>query len=202
MKRYIRANQISEYDSEGNELSPEQSAFFKDSKIRDSQGRLLVCYHSTYSDFEVFDLSKVGSGSGGAFGSGFYFTPTKSIAEHYGNIMLACYLNLTNPLNYAQYGTNKLILDLMQREGYQFADGDILHCDMEYSEDVYDIVDIIWDNGYSSSDFSNCLIHAGYDGILIDNEIVTFNPNQIKSITNRHPTNSSNINAYTGVIYE
>jgi len=55
MKQYIRASQSNEQDSMGNLLTPEQSAFFKDSKIRDNQGRLLVCYHGTKSaGFEEF----------------------------------------------------------------------------------------------------------------------------------------------------
>lgn len=55
MYRYIKSSTNIEYDSEGNALTPEQSAFFKDSKIRDSQGRLLVCYHgTTKAGFEEF----------------------------------------------------------------------------------------------------------------------------------------------------
>ena len=55
MKHYIRASQSNEQDSMGNPLTPEQSAFFKNSKVRDSQGRLLVCYHGTKkAGFEEF----------------------------------------------------------------------------------------------------------------------------------------------------
>ena len=55
MKQYIKTSQSVEQDSMGNPLTPEQSAFFKDSKIRDSQGRLLVCYHGTKNaGFEEF----------------------------------------------------------------------------------------------------------------------------------------------------
>ena len=45
-----------EYDSEGNQLSVKQAEFFKNSKVRDSQGRLLVCYHGTKNPgFTEFD---------------------------------------------------------------------------------------------------------------------------------------------------
>lgn len=192
MKKYIKANSA-KYDNQGNELTSQQVAFFKNSRIRDAQGRLLVCYHSTYSDFDVFDKLKIGSGSGGSFGSGFYFTPQKSIAEDYGDNTFVCYLNITNPLEYMKYGTNKLVIDIMQKQGYQFTPEDVEICNEEYSEDDYDVVDIIWDNGYSSSDFSSCLINAGYDGILLDNEIIAFEPSQIKSISNKNPTADSNI---------
>ena len=65
-----------ETDSEGNPLSPEQVAFFKNSKIRDGQGRLLVCYHYSPSKFNTFNtnLSK-----NGYVGKGFYFSPDKKI---------------------------------------------------------------------------------------------------------------------------
>ena len=36
-------------DSNGNELSPEQQAYFKDSKIRDENGNLLTVYHGIIS---------------------------------------------------------------------------------------------------------------------------------------------------------
>lgn len=193
MKRYIRANQVPEYDSEGNELTPEQSAFFKDSKIRDSRGQLLVCYHSTDSDFEIFDKEQIGFG--GNFGSGFYFTPERSLAEQYGNNTFICYLNITNPFDYMRYGANKQVLELMQKGGYQFTPEDIQICNEDYSEDTHDIVDIIWNNGYSSVDFSNCLITAGYDGIFVGNEIIAFVPNQIKVISNKKPTVSESIYA-------
>ena len=43
-------------DSEGKQLSAEQQEFFKDSKVRDDQGRLIPVYHGTNSpNFTVFD---------------------------------------------------------------------------------------------------------------------------------------------------
>lgn len=55
MKHYIRASQSNEQDSMGNILTPAQSTFFKNSKVRDNQGRLLVCYHGTKNaGFEEF----------------------------------------------------------------------------------------------------------------------------------------------------
>ncbi len=43
-------------DSEGNELSPEQAEFFKNSKVRDENGNLKVMHHGTNSSgFTVFD---------------------------------------------------------------------------------------------------------------------------------------------------
>lgn len=50
---------FSQTDSEGNQLSEGQQEFFKDSKVRDEQGRLIPMYHGTNSpDFTVFDPEK------------------------------------------------------------------------------------------------------------------------------------------------
>jgi len=38
-------------DSQGNTLNEEQQDFFKDSKVRDENGNLLVVYHGTTNDF-------------------------------------------------------------------------------------------------------------------------------------------------------
>lgn len=42
-------------DSEGNTLTKEQAEFFKESKIRDKDGNLLVMYQGASEDFTVFD---------------------------------------------------------------------------------------------------------------------------------------------------
>jgi len=47
-------------DSEGNELTKEQAEFFKDSNVRDEDGRLLVVYHGTEKEFTVFNPKLTG----------------------------------------------------------------------------------------------------------------------------------------------
>lgn len=67
-------------DSEGRQLSPQQQEYFKDSKVRDENGDLLVVYHGTPAgEFYTFDKSK-GSVEGD-FGSGFYFSNNESDME-------------------------------------------------------------------------------------------------------------------------
>ena len=47
---------VSPEDSQGRELTPEQKRFFRGSKVRDAQGRLIPVYHGTRSmGFTVFD---------------------------------------------------------------------------------------------------------------------------------------------------
>lgn len=45
-------------DNQGRDLSAEQAEYFKDSKVRDKDGNLLVMYHQTEGDFTVFDRKK------------------------------------------------------------------------------------------------------------------------------------------------
>lgn len=60
-------------DSEGKTLSEGQQKYFKDSKVRDNEGNLLVVYHGTMSgDFTVFDASY--SNVESDLGAGFYFS--------------------------------------------------------------------------------------------------------------------------------
>ena len=84
-------------DSEGRELSQEQVEFFKDSKVRDSKGNLLVVRHGTDADFNIFDFSKSGK-NGKAEGYGFYFSDDKEITNRYGGNQIEVYLNISKPM--------------------------------------------------------------------------------------------------------
>lgn len=84
-------------DSEGRELSPEQVEYFKDSKVRDSKGNLLVVRHGTDADFNIFDFSKSGK-NGKAEGYGFYFSDDKEITNRYGGNQIEVYLNISKPM--------------------------------------------------------------------------------------------------------
>jgi hypothetical protein len=70
-------------DSQGNALSENQEKFFKDSKVRDELGNLLVVYHGTkeagFNEF-VYDKNKQ---TGTDFGKAFYFTSDITKAKGY-----------------------------------------------------------------------------------------------------------------------
>ena len=103
-------------DSEGNNLSTEQQEFFKDSVVRDADGKLMVMYHGTANGgaFTVFDGDKLGNRTlTSQIGQGFYFTNVKKEAESYmknvdiyGRVsngtnpnLHQVYLNITNPFD-------------------------------------------------------------------------------------------------------
>lgn len=67
-----------EYDSEGNQLTKAQVEFFKNSKVRDNKGRLLVCYHGGFRKFNTFDPKAQYSTDG------FFFSDNKDVAWHFG----------------------------------------------------------------------------------------------------------------------
>lgn len=186
-------------DSEGNRLSKEQLEFFKDSKIKGSSGKLMVCYHASNSNFDVFDKSKIGSGNGGAnFGYGFYFATYKDLANEYGDNIKEYYLNVKNPYIYnwdldhikdlidkSNMGYDATILDDEKYEQLWW-DGDII-------DDIIAAVVHKGENPYAV--FTEMVKKCGYDGIIVDwDEIIVFEPNQIKSVDNKNPTNKDNIN--------
>ena len=108
---------FSDRDSLGNELSKEQEEFFKDSKVRDENGNLLVMYHGTANSgfFSVFEGDKLNNTSTSSqIGQGFYFTNVKKEAQAYtknsdiytGRLsegknpyLFETYLNITNPFD-------------------------------------------------------------------------------------------------------
>ncbi len=103
-------------DSEGNQLSAEQQEFFKDSVVRDAEGKLMVMYHGTANGgaFTVFDGDKLNNDPRTTqVGQGFYFTNVRKEAESYtrnvdiyGKVSAGrnphlhqVYLNITSPFN-------------------------------------------------------------------------------------------------------
>lgn len=185
---------MEEVDSIGNTLSEGQSSFFKNSKVRDSGGKLMPVYHGTKDDFTVFKHGHQNKYDSGYLGDGFYFTDSQNSAKEYadwkhgdGNNAhtMEVYLNITNPLiiENKQWAT----VDLQDALGL-----DLLSDDQKFDFKV---------NKDISNKLSEEVKKRGYDGIIYYNDFykettfVVFNPNQIKAVTNRTPTTSSdNIN--------
>ena len=90
-----------ELDSLGNELSNEQQDYFKDTKVRDENGNLLVVYHgSPRGRTTVFDRNKTSKIND--MGQGHYFSSNAENASTYmgetkGRKLYEVYLNITKP---------------------------------------------------------------------------------------------------------
>lgn len=165
-----------EHDNEGNQLTKAQVEFFKDSKVRDEQGRLLVCYHGSNKEFNTFDKNKIRTGT---FGNGFYFTSQKYSGDSYGKYNKKYYLNIKKYLTIP----------------------------VEYEDITEFVADKYFDDRNNERTISNQVAtdivkEKGFDGIstpMYNNwgnfeYYVAFEPNQIKSITNKNPSSSDNIN--------
>lgn len=86
-------------DSTSRELSAEQQEYFKDSKVRDADGRLMPLYHQTSAEFTVFDTRHKGAGTGDnetPFGV-FLKSSSNDIGVN-GSRQMELYADIKNPL--------------------------------------------------------------------------------------------------------
>ena len=131
----------SERDSEGNTLSAEQAEYFKESKVRDAEGKLIKLYHGTpngsFTEFRMGDGTH--SSLMAAYGAGYYFDSVEASAKRYAkpvNKTVAAtkpkvykvYLNVTNPLKITdgvKTISKEQLAQIISRGNYQwfFTDG-------------------------------------------------------------------------------
>ncbi len=184
-------------DSAGNKLSPEQSEYFKDSKVRDENGNLLVMYHGTpNAGFTQFK-------------SGTYFTQNKEYADMYQNqgaSSLSYKKTANNPDTYAVYldikkpfdTRNKAERDIFYKEYYRkYGTGtNLMESGLPDWTEGMDLQEFIEEKGYE------------YDGLILDEgavggygnavvsrglSYVVFNASQVKNIDNTAPTSNQDI---------
>nr|DAS65360.1 MAG TPA: Large polyvalent protein associated domain 23 [Bacteriophage sp.] len=180
-------------DNQGNKLSKEQQEYFKDSKVRDDNGKLKR-YYNGGGDYTAFDNTKMSDQS--KWGKGIYLTELKDIAKMYGDDVKEVYANVTTPINqeektisFEKY--NNFMKTVYGEEAYL----------EEY--DMYDNdLDLLWDatNKGNWADYGKELKDIlGIDGLIINDEspsenmVVAFNSNQIKRIDNTNPTINDDI---------
>lgn len=186
---------FSRRDSEGNELSQKQQEFFKDSKVRDDEGNLLVVYHSTDADFTVFDKDKLGSitdfnamdvGLAATSHIGFWFNTSDLRGKTYQSNVLAGYLDVKR-LYHA--GTlENLVNQILEHYGEDYNE----------LQDRFETGEITVSKELGE-DFTGWLESEGYDGIEVDDtefggtSYVVFNSNQFKNVDNKNPTSNPDI---------
>ena len=160
---------------------------FSNSKVRDSKGNLLECYHSSDNDFDNFEIKD--NVNGRLYGSGIYFSTNSDYMFSYGKIGYECYLNIINPWyfdasydeikNFIEKDTNKPVNEIKLKEYFNKGYGSDTTI-LDYYENVIKEEDIT---------FKDLLIRNNYDGIIVCDdreelenrytEIIVFNPNQI-----------------------
>ena len=206
---------IGEVDENGlkYKLSPEQEAFFKDSKIRDENGNLKTLYHGTSTDFNQFDPDKIQQDN---LGKGFYFTDNKDIADSYASRrtrerggdrkVVEAFLNVKKPFD-LNYQPREVALDYLTH--YFLSNGKTKEMALRSAEDLLnsnlasgDIVDNNYDIVFNTSEpeFQTWARNNGYDGLIVPGRdkasgasgdaVVAFKPEQIKYTNNLNPTDS------------
>lgn len=212
-KYSMQKNQNNTVDSQGRELSREQQEFFKDSKVRDENGKLLEVYHGTPYEFNVFNYNKLGENTS-SLGAGFYFTDNETTGNEYsrGNYLKKVYLDIKKPMKYGKTTITKneykKFVEAIDKKtnGVYLEDYDGIEnalMEYEYGGDDIDLINAIHNaSGLSWNEIYSLLRETiGYDGIisekgfLNENETiyVVFNSNQIKNVDNLNPTSNEDI---------
>lgn len=189
------ANKNPKIKAQNAKTDPNSAAFkkwFKNSKVVDENGKPLVVYHGTkQGNFSSFDKSKIGAQTDyGYRGKGFYFTPQQELATMYsrdwqkfkqvpnenGRVM-PVYLSVQNPY-------------------------------IIKSKDAHNML-----SKFESESFTRKLQEQGYDGVFVEmddlvksydgelQEIIVFEPTQIKSVYNRGTFDENNANVYFQAVY-
>lgn len=178
---------IGEVDENGlkYKLSPEQEAFFKDSKIRDENGNLKTLYHGTDAEFDVFNPNNTSSNK---WGAGNYLAFDENAGKNYGKNVKEMYANITSPISDKQKTISFDQYDALHRR--------VNNGEPAYREDydMYDNdMDLLWDitdNGQWKKYAQDIKDTTGKDGVIMDDMAITFSPNQTKYINNLNPTDS------------
>ena len=197
---------IAKKDNQGNVLSSEQLEYFKDSKVVDKNNQLVVCYHGSPNDFNEFKKDLIGTNNHalpnvGLFGKGFYFSNEQYNASKYGDTK-AYYVNIKNPFMWKDYNTKEKIEQLIK----EFGDNIEYRYDYYFDEYRMSYLDTI----EKQTKFAEFLKSKGYDGVIYTSlehfdkewEVVAFEPNQIKLITNTNPTTSNKTNEDLKIDYD
>ncbi len=134
-------------DSDGNELTKQQQEYFKDSKVRDENGNLLVMYHQTNADFTVFNTDNQKAGKfDSEMPTGIFLKPTENDIGLAGKKQMKVYVNITNPIVFYSRG-NAVSFFEKNVPGYKVAQEEIVRIDKEYQQ-KYDEADLREDELY------------------------------------------------------
>lgn len=201
VKSSMRRN--SDRDSNGSQLSDGQQTYFAESKVRDSNGQLMVMYRGDASDVTVFDRKR--SKPSNLYGRGFYFTNSKSHASQYGSAQ-SYYLNITNPLStkdrtITRAQMRKFIQAIAQDEdfglenyGYGSTVDSVLRQVIGAQSDfamLQDVSATAIGDLVAAVELFNDVNGTAFDGFILPTETVIFHSEQAKLTSNVTPTTNS-----------
>lgn len=207
---------IGEVDENGlkYKLSPEQEAFFKDSKVRDEDGNLMKMYHGSPNGHIT------------EFRPGTYFTKDKKYANGYQNpeasyISLSSFKEVNDPKTYEVYINSKnpfTLNDSRARDIYlnEFVkEGNSLYLDpySDHTDTIKSMREIDWMEGEGFREWLQ-ENHPEYDSLYLDEggdggygektidkgiSLVMTKPEQIKYTDNLNPTDNPDMRYKLGV---
>ena len=185
-------------DSDGNTLTEAQQEYFKNSKVRDEDGRLMVMHHGTpYGGFTVFKSAS-------------YFTQDKNYADKYQNPSASSlrgrYNEATNPTTYDVYLNIEKPFDTRNSTEREIFDNEYYR---KYGTGAplaeSGLPD--WTDGMDLQEFIEEMEYD-YDGLILDEggvggygddvtsrglSYVVFDPSQVKNVSNKQPTSDPDI---------
>lgn len=181
-------------DSQGHHLSKEQIEYFKDSKVVNENGDLLVVYHGTGETFTQFRRNMI------------YFSDNADVADSYardGKEIMAGYLNITKPFVVDAKGSkwSRIPLSANVKRFLDKFEISTFYEDGANRTTPADIAVAIMDAIESGAD---------YDGVIIRNiddtgrywkksptnlgtDYIAFSSSQFKNLDNKKPTESNDI---------
>lgn len=164
--------------------------WFGDSKVVDEQGRPLVVYHGTDSEFTMFEPGRVGA---------MYFTPDTGYAQQYGKVILPVYIRVNKiaDLTDSNSSAYKLSVKAFNKNGGWSANPDswdYLQSEGRTSPNFDPYKDLTWEMfDLPETAVDQVLRESEYDGVKLEerrgiDSYAVFDPTQIKSATGNQGT--------------
>ena len=179
-------------DSQGGDLTQEQAEYFKDSKVRDAEGNLLVIYHGSKNN-EPFSVFKKGSGAYGFL----WATSLEHEANRYANRVdkgkvYKLYADIKNPKYFKAKRFSDSPENYVQNLKSEY-DGAII----EYELPLY-WKDYHYETTSPTSDWYRIPIGVNLSELYSKNDgvmrvIAVRNSNQFKETTNKQPSSDLDI---------
>lgn len=205
----ISKESVATIEKQSNTLTEEQEDYFWASQVRDRQGNLLVCYHSSNTVREILNPRD----------TFVWFSVSEDYSKKYGNNTVACYLDITKPFIIGDTSVwfenkNRLFSINVNVDGrdYKIKPSDAvvaiakrLHISVKTLCEIQVKACALKDdeyNGYilefvNTPEFAKIVKDAGYDGIqTIEQGNLCFGMlyrDQAKAITNKSPTGELSI---------
>ena len=203
----------SKVDSKGNVLTREQIERFKDSKLRDDEGRLRRMYHGTDADFEVFDPVMFGKNTHAKLHGIFLTSDWDYAYYHAGHKVISAYVDITNPIPLdARTVTAEGLIKFEEELAKTTKTGKRLFSDdaknksfaenfVERFKTDYKIIETyakVMDADEQEAFYKALKDTLGFDGYIFERYegetvAVAFASEQVKDVSNTKPTRSKNI---------